>query len=67
MDCEFGPIDYFYLNPKGNSTNFEYSNTYDKFMDEQEVNLTFKAFLFENRKYFKLINIKGEIIYETLY
>ena len=67
MDCEFGPIDYFYLKLKENSTNFEFSATYDEFLDEQVVDLTFKALLFENEKYFKQIIIRGEIIYKTKY
>jgi len=66
-DSKFGPIDYFYLQTKENSTDFKISVMYDKFLDEQTVDITFKRVLFENDRLFKEINIDGEIIYETKY
>ncbi len=65
MDCEFGPINFFYLELKENSTKFELSVLYGKEYDVKEVTITFDLALFEDQRYFKEIIIDDNIIYEV--
>lgn len=69
MDGQFGPIDYFFLEPSNeNATKFYFDKMeYEKLPDREKVKVTFNAELFENDKYFKKIIIKGKIIYKTRY
>lgn len=67
LDCEFDIIDYFYLKPHNNSGDFQYSATYDKFNDRDEITIIFERRLFEDPDKFIEIEIDGEIIYKTKY
>jgi len=65
MDCEFGPIDFFYLELKENSTKFELLVEYGKEYDVKRVTITFDMILFKDPRYFKEIIIDDNIIYEV--
>ncbi|MFX1259422.1 MAG: arabinofuranosyltransferase [Promethearchaeota archaeon] len=67
INCEFGVIDYFYLKPVNNNTEFEYIAYYDEFKNTDGVIIVFRRFLFEDTDRFEEIVIDDEIIFKTIY
>jgi len=67
VDSKFGPIDFFYLKPKENSTAFEILVRYGDEYEQKEITLTFSSVLFKDPHLFEEIIISNEIIYKTVY
>jgi len=69
MTSKFGPIDYFILEPcDDNATEFLFDAAqFEYFPERWDVNIIFKAELFESRSYFERHKIEGVIIYKTIY
>jgi len=66
-DNKFDAIDYFWLEPENNNTEFILTVAIEKFPEGRDYyEIVFKIELFENPRYFKKIEIDGEIIFETL-
>lgn len=63
---KFDTIDYFWLEPINNNSEFLLTVAVEKFPDGRDYyEIIFKKELFENPRYFKKIEIDGEIIFET--
>ncbi|MFX0137107.1 MAG: arabinofuranosyltransferase [Candidatus Hodarchaeota archaeon] len=67
-DNKFDVIDYFWLEPINNNTEFLLTVAVEQFPEGRDYyEIVFKKELFENPKYFKKLEIDGDIIFETKY
>lgn len=68
IDNKFDVIDYFWLEPINNNSEFLLTVAVEKFPEGRDYyEIVFKKELFENPNYFKKIEIDGDIIFETKY
>ena len=68
INCEFGPIDFFWLDENENSSAFVFIAPIDDFPEGRTYyDIIFRNELFDDPKYFEKIEINGDIIYETIY
>ncbi|TFG23270.1 MAG: hypothetical protein EU532_13635 [Promethearchaeota archaeon] len=67
VNSKFEVIDYFYLKPINNNTEFEFYATYCEFRNNERIQIVFSRLLFEDKNKFEEIIIDDEIVYRTIY